>query len=113
MPDPDLLAELDEAAIAAARDEEIQLLTERLRDSVAAVERVRALHTRSDRPVVTRHVCTEHAYAHVPTAGWHDAVKNCPACTVTERYVCTHCRHECPDDDTWPCPTVRALEGEQ
>lgn len=97
-----------------AAAEEI-VLAERARhdQAVGAVERVRALHIRSDRPVVTRHVCTEHAYAHVPTAGWHDAVKNCPACTVTERYVCTHCRHECPDDDTWPCPTVRALEGEQ
>jgi hypothetical protein len=33
----------------------------------------------------------------------------CPECTVTEKYVCATCRHECPDDDGWPCPTYRAI----
>ena len=101
----------DEAMRAAAG--EIVLADRALRDqAVAAIARVRALHTRSEQPRVTRHVCPAHAYAHIPTASWHASVVACPDCIVTEKYVCTHCQHECPDDDTWPCPTMRAVEGE-
>jgi hypothetical protein len=79
--------------------------------SVAAVRAVLELHRRSDKPARTRHVCRDHAYAHHPGPQWRAAVDTCPDCAVTEKYVCTHeaCRHDCPDDDKWPCPTIRAI----
>lgn len=138
MPDPDLLAELDEASIAAgeecwcgrhpevcedaggcaftrllahvatARDKEIRHLTDSLREASEAIARVRALHVRSEKPRVTHHLCSHHA-----ALDYLDrvAVGACPDCATTEGYVCQHCRHECPDDDGWPCATIRALEG--
>jgi hypothetical protein len=88
-----------------------------LRDSVAAVERIRALHTRSERPVVMTSLCAAHgtreSLLSLRDRAGHDAMRAaagvCPDCSVTEKYVCTHCRAECPDDDEWPCPTIRAL----
>ena len=87
-------------------------------EAVAAAERVRALHIRSDRPVVTTSLCASHGTrerlrslrdraAHDEMRAMADA---CPDCTVSEKYVCTHCRAECPDDDEWPCATMRVLE---
>lgn len=69
------------------------------------------LHRRSDEPVKTRHVCSVHAYLHHPSPQWRADVEACPDCTVTEKWVCAEpsCRHECPDDDEWPCPTFEAI----
>lgn len=90
-------------------------------EALAAITRVRALHTRSERPVVTTSLCTTHGTREnllsLRDRAGHDAMRAaagaCPDCSVTEKHVCTHCRAECPDDDEWPCPTIRALEGEQ
>jgi hypothetical protein len=80
---------------------------------LGAVEAVLKLHARQDKPAITHTLCPEHA-------GWMDhaghlfrtAVELCPNCTVTEKHVCTHCRNWCPDNDEWPCPTVRAVTAE-
>ena len=85
---------------------------------LAAVDKVLELHRRSERPSRTSHVCTEHVRQSLNRGrdlpAWRAAVAACPDCTVTETYVCAHeaCRHECPDDDAWPCPTVRAISAE-
>ncbi len=84
---------------------------------VAALEAALALHHRSDEPERTHHVCPEHVRQRVASRelrAWREAASTCPDCTVTERYVCAHerCRAECPDDDAWPCPTVRAITAE-
>jgi hypothetical protein len=66
------------------------------------------LHTRSEKPRTTVSTCLAHSYSR--TAGFdHLAVERCPDCIVTQKHVCTHCRHECPDNDEWPCPTYSAL----
>lgn len=81
---------------------------------LGAIEAVLELHHRRDEPVKTRHVCRVHAYLHHPSPQWRSDVDSCPDCTVTEKRVCAEpsCRHECPDDDDWPCPTVRAITAE-
>ena len=119
---------------AAARLAEMKILTGRLlplnrkpsllAEQVAeyvpplidAAERVLELHRRSDEPSRTTRVCAEHVQertrAHArDLPAWRRDVTACPDCTVTERYVCAEpsCRHECPDDDGWPCPTVLAI----
>jgi hypothetical protein len=86
---------------------------------LAALDEVLKLHTRRDQPVITTALCVKHSGVRVQgilVAERRVAVRACPDCTVTEKYVCIHCRHECPDDDDWPCPTYeaisRALMGE-
>jgi hypothetical protein len=83
---------------------------------LAAVEAVLNLHRRSDKPSRTTRVCAEHVQertrAHArDLPAWRRDVAACPDCTATEKWVCAEpsCRHECPDDDGWPCPTVRAV----
>lgn len=82
-------------------------------EAVAAVERVRALHTRQAKPVRS-YGMDGYCAAHEPTGRGYWAppadLRDCPDCRYTEYYVCSHC--ECPNDE-WPCPTIRALEGEQ
>lgn len=80
---------------------------------LAAVSKVLALHARQDKPVITRTLCGNHAGAYA-LRGLRDADKRaaidaCPDCVKTKRYVCEHCRHECPDNDGWPCPTYQAV----
>lgn len=75
---------------------------------VAALEAVLKLHVRRDRPVRTHHICM----AHGPLGDDEGYNKHCAACRITEKYVCEHCRRECPDDDAWPCPTVLAITRE-
>jgi hypothetical protein len=63
------------------------------------------------RTVITTATCPRH---HWPVRGLtqalaRDAIRACPNCKVTERYVCSGCRHECPDDDEWPCTEIRAV----
>ena len=81
---------------------------------LAAVEAVLNLHCRSEKPTRTHNVCGEHARRRPRAAflpEWRKAVDACPDCTVTEKYVCDCCRHTCPDDDEWPCPTYRAISA--
>ena len=74
---------------------------------LAAVERVLELHHRRDKPVRTHNICM----AHAPWGNDEGYNAGCAACTITEKQVCAEpsCRHECPDDDGWPCPTVLAI----
>lgn len=76
----------------------------------AAVEAALAMHARSGKPVKSYALCPEHAenWDHAGRM-FHLAVRACPDCTLTERYVCAQCRSDCPDDDEWPCPTYRAV----
>jgi hypothetical protein len=83
---------------------------------LAAVEAVLNLHARAEKPSRTTRVCAEHVQertrAHArDLPAWRRDVAACPDCTATEKWVCAEpsCRHECPDDDGWPCPTVRAV----
>ena len=85
---------------------------------LAAVEAVLNQHRRRDEPERTHHVCAEHVHQrrHRPDIGlqsWREAVDACPDCTVVEKWVCAErsCRHECPDDDEWPCPTYEAIRA--
>jgi hypothetical protein len=69
-------------------------------------------HVRRDRPVIVTTLCAQHRHVlrgdaeGVRRTG---EIRGCPDCTVTEKYVCARCRHECPDDDEWPCAEVRAV----
>lgn len=81
-----------------------------------AVEAVLNRHARAKEPSRTTRVCAEHVQersrAHArDLPAWRRDVTACPDCTVTEKWTCAEpsCRHECPDDDGWPCPTVRAI----
>ena len=79
---------------------------------LAAVEAVLKLHVRRDNPARTRNVCMKHVHQRPRAAflpEWRKAVDTCPDCTVTEKYECDFCRHECPDDDEWPCMTYAAI----
>lgn len=80
----------------------------------AAVGAALKQHRKRDEPVKTHHVCQVHAWLNHPSPEWRADVDACPDCTVTEKYVCAEpsCRHECPDDDEWPCPTFRVIAGE-
>ena len=82
-------------------------LAERVPSLLAAVERVLELHRRRGTPVRTHRICAKHA----PWGNDEGHTAACPDCTVTEKWVCAEpsCRCWCPDDDGWPCPTVRAI----
>jgi DNA-binding Lrp family transcriptional regulator len=102
----EVLATEDKAAATRAR-----IRAER-DEALAAIARVRELHVRSEKPRVTTTLCGLHG-ANWPqvASATRDEIRACPDCTTTEAYVCQHCRHECPDDDEWPCGTIRALDG--
>lgn len=79
-----------------------------------AVEAALGRHKRSEKPVVTRNVCSRHMFSSVGSdttardwQAWHAAVDACPDCTTTTKYVCVTCRHTCPDDDEWECAEYR------
>jgi len=84
---------------------------------LAAIDAILELHRRSDVPSRTHSICMEHVQQRNDFSSrseWREAVGTCPRCTVTEKWVCAEpsCRHECPDDDGWPCPTVLAVTAE-
>ena len=77
---------------------------------LAAIEAVLKRHHRSGRPVKTHNLCRDHsALAHYSGRMPREVIEICPECTVTEKWVCATCRHECPDDDEWPCAEYRAI----
>lgn len=105
MPEP-----VSDEVIREVAEEVVAAEDARLRQARAAIARVKALHVRSEKPRITHHLCSHHAALdYLDRVG----VGACPDCTAAEAHVCQHCRHECPDDDGWPCATIRALEGEQ
>jgi hypothetical protein len=66
-------------------------------------------HVRQGKPVITTALCAQHARACRSASTLRRVTECCPGCTVTEKYVCTRCRHECPDDDEWPCAEIRSI----
>jgi hypothetical protein len=97
--------EADSAFIVTARTAVPALLAV----AAGALER----HVRRDRPVMVTEVCAAHSatWTHwrFGEADRRATIRACADCTVTEKYVCARCRHECPDDDEWPCAEVRAV----
>jgi hypothetical protein len=95
--------EADSAFIAASR----AIVPALLAITGGVLER----HVRRDRPVIMTTLCGRHRWATrgITQALARPAIQACPDCTVTEKYVCARCRHECPDDDEWPCAEVRAV----
>jgi hypothetical protein len=69
-------------------------------------------HVRRDKPIVTTNLCSQHGFilrGDIEAVRRTHEIEGCPDCTTTEKYVCTRCRHECPDDDEWPCAEVSAV----
>jgi hypothetical protein len=75
-----------------------------------ALEAVLKRHRKQEKPVRTHNACPKHA-GWMSSSGhlFRTAVELCPDCTLTEKYVCVTCRHECPDDDEWPCAEYQAI----
>jgi hypothetical protein len=97
-------SEIYNAAISSAEDVPALL---------AALRAVLELHVRSDKPVRTHNLCRDHSALHHHSGRFpREVIEICPECVATEKYVCAHCHHECPDDDQWPCPTVQAITRE-
>lgn len=74
-----------------------------------ALDRVRALHIKQDRPVKSWTLCDKHRRPPLNIPGRAE-IEECAGCSYIDRWVCMHCN--CPDDE-WPCATVRALDGDE
>ena len=118
-PDP-LAAYLAEVRKRAARllplNRKPSLLAEEVAQDVprllAGYDALLALHAKTDKPAVMRYLCSRHAAMGFPGRPASRAQMDaCPDCKTTERYVCSHCRHECPDDDEWPCEDYQAISA--
>lgn len=75
----------------------------------AGYEVLLKLHARSGTPVTSVAICPAHSPGRSGGAFMHDVIGDCADCVRTQRYVCVHCRHHCPDNDEWPCPTVQEI----
>jgi len=89
-------------ALAGAKDDVPRLL--------AAVEAVLAFH--QPKTVTVRRFCGPHAsLARIAEVTGAEIVA-CPDCSDNEVVTCTGCDPVCPDDNFWPCATVRAITTE-
>lgn len=75
---------------------------------IKAVEAVLDLHRPQES--VVRNICAAHANPKLrksaTLAVFRAEVDACPDCRKEDVQVCAHC--DCPND-TWPCPTYRAI----
>ena len=75
--------------------------------ALAGLDAVLALHVRQDRPVISwGRVCPAHRDGRGLADPRQYEARDCPDCAFSEIYVCRHC--SCPND-SWPCPTYRAV----
>lgn len=59
--------------------------------------------------VVVRTLCGAHDLHDLGSAEGQAAVNGCPDCAEHERVACAECDPICPDDNIWPCKTVRVI----
>lgn len=95
---PDERTPIDRLALAEAYYRATQV--------IGVVLDLHAMHPEPRR--VYEQLCDRHSSPADPDFPAFEAIDACPECRCSVQWVCSHC--ECPND-TWPCPTIKAIAG--